>query len=208
MKTSMSLHRVIAEIKSLEEKLSRLSGQAFVAVVVGDDAIAVEKTAVAKKASQSQFDSTVSQMTNLAALKSARNKANSVIPVTIGGVEMTIDEALARKAALPFKVTLANTLQAQFNAAQRLVDSNTAQIEAKVAQQLATMFTSTRKATEDEITVIRTAAERNAKAVMVFADGLKERVDVLKKEIEDFTTEVDFVLSEANALNKVEVELV
>ena len=63
------------------------------------------------------------------------------------------------------------------------------------------------EATQEEVDVIRMAAERNTKLTIIAADGLKDRVDVLKKEVEDFNLEVDFVLSEINAVTKVDVNL-
>lgn len=203
--TNMSLHRIIAEIKSLEEKLNMINHAQFVGVQVGDD---VTKANEFKTVSRSSFDKIRSQYANLATLKAARNKANSVTQVVIAGVTMTIDQALAAKAATPYKQTLINTLTIQFTNAQRQVDQNTAQIEAKVNQQIATMFTGTRKATDDEVAVIRSAAERNQKAQVVVADGLKENLEALKAEVEGFTLEVDFILSEANATTKVDVNLV
>lgn len=203
--TNMSLHRIIAEIKTIEAKLNTTPSLQFVAIQMGDD---TDKAAEFKKNSRSQFDKTRSLYQNLAALKAARNAANSVTQVNIAGVPMTIDQALAAKASLPYKQTLINTLTAQFTQAQRQVDATAAQIEQKINQQIATMFTGTRKATDEEVAVIRSAAERNQKATLLFADGLKDNLEALKKEVEEFTLEVDFVLSEANATTKVDVTLV
>lgn len=203
--TNMSLHRVIAAIKDIETKLTMTAHTSFIYTAITEDAT---KIAEAKQKSQSDFDKVNSLIANLAELKAARNLANSVAQVTIAGVTMTIDEALAKKAAVPHKQALINTLTAQFTNAQRTVDTNAAQIEANISKQMAAMFTGTRKATEDEVAVIRAAAERNQKAVILHADGLKERLEALKKEVEDFNLEVDYVLSEANATTKVDVKLV
>jgi hypothetical protein len=201
----MSLHRIIAEIKMLEAKLSLIGSTVFVGYQVGDE---TDKTIEFKTNARSSYDKLVSNYKNLATLKAARNKANSETKVTIAGNVMTIDEALSAKATLPYKQSLIATLTAQFTQAQRQVDASVTQIEAKIAQQIATMFTGTRKATDEEIAVIRAAAERNQKGMAVIANGLKENLEALKAEVEAFTLEVDFVLSEANATTKVDVTLV
>lgn len=200
----MSLHRVIAEIKSQEAKLAAINSTSFVATAAsGADGIDTYK-----KQSQAAIDKISSAMKNLAALKAARNKANTSVVVKIAGKELTIDEALSQKAALPHKQQLVNVLQSQYNKAEQLVKNADAQIEQKVNQNIAQMFSGTKKATEDEIALIRNTVSKANKQEIVATDGLKTLIDNLKKEIEEFTTEVDFVLSEANATNKVFVEFV
>lgn len=201
----MSLHRIIAEIKSIEEKLRLLPSADFVFQTVNDD---VAEMAVHITKSQATFDKYQAMIANLASLKAARNKANSAVAVTIGGKSMTIDEALSLKAALPHKQAMIQRLQAQFVAGQRAVDLAQANIETRLQQQIAAMFTGTRKATQDEVDLLRGSIERNQKVKLLSAPGLKDRIDALKAEVEVFTTEVDYVLSEANATNSVEVAFV
>lgn len=205
MTTKMSLHRVIAEIKNIESKLTGIQSGAFVFTATGDDQ--AEYAAIRAK-SQSQFDSFQSMIANLATLKSARNAANAKVQVTIAGKVQTIDEALAAKSALVHKKELIRVLQAQMVNGQRAVDAAKVAIDTRVQQQIASLFGGTKKATEDEITLLRNTAERASKVTMVFADGLKENVERLTKEVDGFVTEVDYILSEANALNTVEVTLV
>lgn len=204
-KQSMSLHRVIAEIKAAEAKLQQLGSTAFVLNVPVD---AAPETAEAKRLSQSNFDKVQGLLTNLAALKSARNKANASTSIVIAGRTMTIDEALAKKAANVFQTNFLNTLRAQMNTGKARVDQVQVQIEAKIAQQVAAASTGTKKATDEEIGVFRKLAERNTKIDVVTFDGLKDKIDQMATELEQFATEVDYVLSEANATTKVDVELV
>lgn len=205
MTTKMSLHRVIAEIKAIEASLSQIQAGAFVYQSVGSD---TSEHAAIKSKSQGVFDKFSSAIANLATLKAARNKANSTVAVTIAGKSMTIDEALALKASLPHKRELIRVLQAQFNKGQQAVDQANAQVEARITQQLNTMFTGTRKATEEEVKVIRASVESVQKAGLVHADGLKDRIEALVDEVNAFVTEVDYTLSEANATNTVTVQLV
>ena len=203
--SQMSLHRIIAEIKAIETKLTMLPNVAFVYQALNADE-ATHAEHVTK--SQSSYDSTVAAITNLATLKSARNKANSLTTVTIGGKQMTIDEALAQKAALVHKQTLIRSLQTQFTNGQRALDASQQQIEARVAQQLASMFTGTRKASDEEVKVIRSSVEGAQKIKLLHAENLKANLEALTKEVADFQTEVDYVLSEANALTVVEVPMI
>lgn len=203
--TNMSLHRIIAEIKAIEARLAAIHTVSYAFTVPTD---ALPETAEAKVLSQSNFDKVASALANLATLKAARNKANAVTVIKIGGKDLTIDEALAKKSALAYQQQFVAVLQQQLNAAKVRADATQAQIEQKIATQVTAASAGTKKATDEEITVFRKMAERNTKLDIVHFEGLKTQIDVLKLDIETFTTEVDYVLSEANATTKVNVELV
>lgn len=205
MSTKMSLHRIIATIKATEAQLAGIAGQQFVYQATGEDTSEYDAY---RAASQSNYDKLQSAIKNLATLKAKRNLANSTTAVTIAGVTMTIDQALAYKASLPYKVQLINTLQAQFVNGQRQQEASQARIEEKINQQVSVMFAGTKKASEDEVNIVRNSVERGLKITLLHGAGLKERIDVLKAEVAAFTTEVDYVLSEANATTVVDVELV
>lgn len=200
----MSLHRIIAEIKAAEQKLAQIPQGSFVYTVPVDD---TANTDEAKKLSQSNFDKIAALLTNLATLKAARNLANSTTKVKIAGVEMTIDEALAKKAANVFQLTFLNTLRSQMTNGKARVDQVQAQIETKIAQQVAAASGGTKKASDEEIGTFRKLAERNTKIDVVVFDGMKAKIDEMATALEQFATEVDYTLSEANATTKVEVDL-
>jgi hypothetical protein len=202
---NMSLHRIIAEIKASEEKLQSLNRETFVFTVPVDDTANI---AEGKRLSQSNYDKVAALLANLAVLKAARNKANAVTEVTIAGVNMTIDQALAKKSANVYQLNFLNTLRTQLNAGKAQVDQIQNQIEAKIAQQVSAASQGTKKASEEEIAVFRKLAERNTKKEVVVFDGLKANVDKMAADLEQFNIEVDYVLSEANATTKVDVELV
>lgn len=203
--TNMSLHRIIAEIKAAEEKLQAIPRSVFVFTVPVDDQVNIDE---GKRQSQSAYDSVAALLSNLATLKAARNKVNAVTEITIAGKKMTIDQALAKKSANVFQLSFLNTLRTQMNAGKAQVDQIQAAIENKIAQQVAAASTGTKKASEDEIAVFRRLAERNTKKEVVVFDGLKANVDKMAADLEQFNIEVDYVLSEANATTKVDVELV
>lgn len=200
----MSIHRVIAEIKATEQKLQTLNANPFVFTVPVD---AVADTAEGKRLSQANYDSVAALLTKLAVLKAARNLANATTKVTIAGVEMTVDEALAKKSANVYELTFLNTLRAQMTAGKQRVDQVQAQIETKIGQQVSAASSGTKKATDDEIAVFRSMAERNTKIALVHFDGLTAQIEQRAKALEQFTTEVDYILSESNAVTKVEVVL-
>lgn len=203
-KQEMSLHRIIAEIKSAEQKLHGLSNAGFVYTAPADNDTEITE---AVKLSQSGFDKYDNLLSNLATLKAARNRANATTIVKIAGREMTIDEALAQKAANVFRLSLLNTLRSQMTNGKARVDAVQAQIEQRISQQVAAASTGSKKATDQEVEVFRTLAERNTKLKLVTFPGLPGKIEDIATYLEQFATEVDYVLSEANATTKVEVTL-
>ena len=91
--TQMSLHRIIAEIKHLEEKGVALPHVAFFSVDAKNLGSKTVETVLAE--GQAAIDSELSKIDRLVKLKVARNKANSTTTLKLGNKEVTIDEALA-----------------------------------------------------------------------------------------------------------------
>lgn len=202
MKTSMSLHRVISQIKSIEERLHSIRHTPFAQAVKGGN---VELIGELRKGYQSAQDRFASDIQNLATLKAARNLANSTTSVSIAGRSMTIDQALATKSTIQYRQELVNTLKSQLVSAESAERQAKEEQERKLGELVSKMFTGTRKATTEELDVLRNQFE---KVQVVHSTNLKELIASSEKEIQDFTTEIDFALSEANAVNKVDVELV
>lgn len=200
----MSLHRIIAEIKSAEQKLAVVSSGDFVFMAPADNTQEIEE---ATKMSQSAFDKYNNLLSNLATLKAARNRANATTAVTIAGRKMTIDEALAQKAANAYRLLFLNTMRSQMTNGKTRVEAVQAQIETRIAQQVAAASQGTKKASDAEVEVFRSLAERNTKQKLVTFPGLTAKVEEIATFLEQFATEVDYVLSEANAMTKVEVVL-
>ncbi len=202
---NMTLHRVIAEIKAIEEFLSQSTPE-FVAIQKGKASAAdIEKFRVA---AQSTFDKTVAKIANLAVLKSVRNKANATTVVTIAGKVYTIDEAIARKTNLQHERQLLMHLKTQFTRATQSVEQNNQQLEAKLQQQLTTVFAASKEAIDPEaIKTIREATESQQKWGVATFNGFESVVAKLEADIERFSVEVDYTLSEINATTTVDVTL-
>ena len=103
----ITLTRCLAEIKKLEEELK--TGVPVVARVAAKKTKRVEGVMQTVEeftaTSQSDFDKYLAKTERLIRLKAARNKANVETIVRVGGKEVSMDEAISRKA-------LVQTLQA------------------------------------------------------------------------------------------------
>jgi len=200
----MSLHRVIAEIKNLEQKLVR--NEQVVATVQKKDRMVGTQTAEQFEVeSQGKVDAFVANINKLRALKVARNLANATNKIKVAGIEMTIDEAIARKATVGYIQQFVYAIQSQMVNAANQVSAASTEVERKIEAQVTAIGGSTKKVSDEELKTIRAMIERSTGREIVMGKNVEAFVKKMVAELEQFLVEVDFALSEANATVKVEV---
>lgn len=201
----MSLHRIIAEIKNLEAKLAQT--KVVVGVASKKDQLVGNMTADQFRAhSQGIVDEFTSNLERLRKLKVARNKANVQNEVVICSQKMTLDEAIARKATASFLQNFIFSVQQQIVNATNQVSLASQETERKIEQQVSSIGGSTKKISEEEISTIRKMMERSTGKELVVGQNVDAFIKSTQTQLEQFLVEVDFVLSEANASIKVNIE--
>lgn len=201
----ISLHRVIAEIKNLEQKLM-VNGQQVVGVATKKDGM-VGHTPKEKFEQNSQgcIDSFVDNLERLRNLKVARNIANATTKVCVSGQEMTIDEAIVRKATASYLQQFIQGIKQQYVGAVNTVNAASQEVERKIEAQVIAIGGSSKKVSEEEMKTIRAMMERSTGKEIVVGKNVEAFLEKSMAEIEKFMVEVDFVLSEANAMTQVDV---
>lgn len=201
--TQMSLHRVIAEIKHLENTQVSLPEMVFFSP---DGATRMGKTvADALAASQSRIDAELAKIERLVKLKVARNKANSITTLELCGKQVTIDEALAMKSQLHRYEFMVNelknqTVQAVLAETRQKQDMNTA-----VDSQIKTLSSGNNKPSELAIKAIRDSVQMMYPGKVFKAQNIG-RIEALEEMIKEMTLELDYRLSEVNASTVVEID--
>lgn len=140
-------------------------------------------------------------------IKEAIVESNAKTMVTIAGKTMTVASAIERKESIIYEQQLLDAMERQYNAAIAKMNTENEKVNVNLNNLLNTSFgkEGKQKVTEDEITAIsKPYLEQNQ---WVITDPLKlgEKIRELKKDIESFLAEVDFVLSESNAITKIVV---
>jgi len=140
-------------------------------------------------------------------IKEEIDKSNSTTIVNIAGKEMTVQQAIVRKNLIPFWEDELRVMKSQYAKAQNeteaAITENRARVETIVRDQNSPGKAADTKATE------KSALETiDAFYAISFVDplGLKDKIDALEKEISDFKTNVDYVLSESNSTTLIEIE--
>ena len=206
----MSVHRGLAEIKLYDRKIeSATRNQFVVANKVSNKNIGGRSLDEVRKVIQGNFDSVVALIENRKRIKQALVNSNANTKVTIGTVEYTVAEAIERKNSVQYDLSFLQSLKQQYAQANNAVEQNNAQLPSKLETYLVSVLGGD-KVNRDPDTV-----KAHTK---VFEDGNKfELIDPAKiadyiakyeNEINDFSTQVDYTLSEVNATTFIDVDLV
>lgn len=203
--TKMSLTRVLSEIKSITEALATHATIAAVSTnktgrVVTENCSHEQF----KLASQSRFDAWTAQVERLVLLKTLRNKANVLVEVTVGGKQMTMDQAIAKKAMLTWQKSALANFKAQLQKAQLEVTKADADVQISVDKAVAAAVASNALTTEQS-NVFKAMYEQSLGKQIAVGDNIKTSLEKLEKYITEFSNEIDYVLSEANANTHVEI---
>jgi hypothetical protein len=208
----MSVTRALAELKRIDERLSRdIASGVFVSVTIGRDTNkkmlaggeSIEKVSADI---QSSFDTIESAIKRRSQIKASIVKSNAVTLVHIGQKDITVAEAIELKASVQTKTLLLNALKGQIAQANRLVESQAAKLEQQIETNLSTIYGS-EKGKIDDATYATIAKPQLALKEPALLDPMKvaDRIKSLEDEVDLIQTELDYALSEVNAKTEIEV---
>jgi hypothetical protein len=199
----MSIHRALAELKLLGKKIMSLTQEISLVEKIKEGSkinghLTVEEF---QKKAQSNWDSVSSLIKNKRAIKCAIVASNAITEVTIGGKTMTVADAITEKDNIEFKKMLLSRLIAQ----ERLILSQIEQENAKVDAKIHDLLKSEGQKNKEEIEAVQLAFKKINNFSYVDPLKIADKIENLNKEILDFESEVDSVLSEINATTFIEV---
>lgn len=204
---TMTIHRALGEIKLYDKKIVDLLDKDFVLASkkrIGKiHGIDVEKY---KEEMKANLQSLRALMRNRQILKSAIAKSNETTMVTIGGETMTVLDAIERKNFMNTRMSVVNTLKAQFNRADREVRMYEDNLQANLENYIKN--TTKELNNKDLIESLTESYKSLNEVVMIDPSNLRLVIEEMTKENDQFNTEVDYVLSESNSNTTIEVDLV
>lgn len=206
MNTKMSIHRALGEIKLYDKKIVDLLSKDFVLAskkrISKCHGIDIEKY---KEEMKSNLQSLQALMRNRQVLKSAIAKSNEETFVTIGGIQMTVLDAIERKNFMNMRISVVNTLKAQFNRADREVRMYEDNFQTNLENYIKN---TTKELNNKDIIDSLTESYKNLNEVILLdPNNLRAAIEEMEKKNDSFNTEVDYVLSESNSNTFIEVDL-
>lgn len=143
---------------------------------------------------------------NKTALKNALMKANAETKVKIADKEYTILEALNKKAEIHLDSSLVHTLSSQLRAAIAKVNTINEKIESDIERTINAKSSSSGNQNKEYIQQVRESYKSQI-PILVNDTVVENLIKTKTDEIQDFLAEVDFALSEINAITKIKVDL-
>jgi hypothetical protein len=207
----MSVTRALAELKTLDVRFSKSVDELNLVAVKQGNKLRSPNSSYKEedfvKNAKGGLQSAMALYDRIITIKTAIDQSNSVTKIKIGNKEMTIQEALVLKKYINLRNSLVMKLQ---RIAQKARDSyevaeseNQNTIEKMISSQLGKDSTdaqkaSARKEAEDYI-------EKTKCVSLVDPCGIDALIKNLGDDITEFTTNIDYALSESNSTTFIEI---
>ena len=203
----MSVHRGLAELKLYENKINSSMQSTFVvANKKSNKNIGGRTVAEVRDLIKGNFDSITSLIENRKRVKAEIVKSNSKTMVVVGGKEMSVAEAIERKNSVVFEQNFLGTLRNQFNLQNNVVDSKNNELSQKLEGYLQATLGENREA--EQVKQLTKTFNDNNEYELVDPAKIQDKIDSLQTQIQEFQSQVDYILSESNAKTFISVELV
>ena len=213
MTKKISITRALVELKRFDQRITQaLNSSKFVERTVGRgnkrkvpfSNVSIADTEAAIRGSYDKVDQLIK---NRAAMKSKIVLSNATTKVTVLGTEMTVAEAIELKTSVSSRQQYVNVLRAQLQQHRQVIEVDNAKLQAKIDTSLNSIY-GTEKAKIDAAMVAQVADPQRdlLESELLDPAGIEKRIEKLQEEISEIASEIDFVLSEANARTEIEVD--
>ena len=209
--TKMSVTRALAEIKRIDEKLSRLSLEGtWVGIQVGrgeNATVAGSSVEATSKAITSSWDQFQSLLKNRQELKRKIVQSNAVTQLTVSGVKMSVAETIELKKSIESKRQLVNIMSQRYTQAINLVNAANTKLESTIEVMVSQVLgTDKNKVSQADIDTVASAQKAQKEQALIDPLEIVSKINTMKDEISVVDTELDFLLSESNARTEIEVD--
>lgn len=207
MKKTFTLTRALVELKLYDSKIDKAIKD-LKAVSYSVNNIVTDYRTTPKEFINdynSQMQSITDLRNNKIILKNALMKANAETKVKIGEKEYTILEALNRKNDISTEKLLISTLNNSLKNALSKSNQIKDVIESNIEKTINAKSSSSGNQSKDYIQSVRDSY-KDQMPELVNYDVVEKLVSEKEAELNEFISEVDFALSEINAITKIDVE--
>lgn len=207
-KQKMTLHRALAELKLIDSKISKgIQGLVPTGIKQNNKKVyGIVDEKEFKETAISDYDSIISLIKRKNKIKCAIVHKNAITVVDISGKPYTIAEAINFKALIAYKKQLLSHLNSHKKKAASDLERNMSIVDQNLQKILeATLGKDNIKSSPDDIENVRKPFLENNEWKLVDPLSIDKKIKDLEEEISGFETEVDAVLSEANAITTIDI---
>ena len=207
----MTVHKALAELKVIGDRIISAiqSGVYCKANKHSNEKIDGVSVDEFKKQIQGSWDKVNDLIRRRNAIKKAVVLSNATVKVKEGDEEFTVAEAIEMKnSGMEYKKILVNMLNKQYTQAiQTTEKENGETLQQKAESYVIGLYGSKEGKTNiEEIEKTRKEFVTNNTFELIDPLKIREKIDVLEKEISEFESEIDAALSVSNAITELTIE--
>lgn len=207
----MTITRGLRELKLLDKRIRDVIASAKFVSHKKKSSDKVEKVYTLdefNKQAKAEFQKIQDLIERRKRIKSAIVKANAETIVKIGDKEYTIAEAIERKNSILYEKMLLSQLQRQYNEVLSNLSYKNEDVQERLDNLLEALV-------GRDVKVKEVAKETNEMAKKFLEENeweivnplnIEKLIEQLRKDIDEFEAEVDYVLSEINSITKITIE--
>uniref|UniRef100_A0A6C0AQD0 Uncharacterized protein n=1 Tax=viral metagenome TaxID=1070528 RepID=A0A6C0AQD0_9ZZZZ len=194
--SSVSVTQALSELKLLRSRIQHATnGAHLIAMKKKRDMLDSSRFATEARASYQSFTDLLARYNQL---KAAIVLSNATTSVKIGDKTYTVADAVERKRTIDFEKAMLNTMKQQFEQVKREHESHTVSEQARVERLLQSELSKDSKTNVEVITQLTETFLAQNKAEILDPLNLETKIAEMNRQIEEFETKVDWVLSESN----------
>jgi undecaprenyl pyrophosphate synthase len=199
-KTQMTVSEGLAKLKLLDKRIKKTMQMPYVGYKIGNKI----QEDFDSEATKAKYQSLNDLMKYRNALKMAINESNLKTKVKVAGKKMTVLEAIEHKTLIDYKKNILEYVKRSYRDVNQKIDYGNENTQERLDAQVRSAF---EKATKKEIEDFTETFLRNNGYSMEDPLDIEKLMENLDKEIDEFESEVDFVLSTSNAITTIEVKV-
>lgn len=204
----ITITRALREIKLIDKRIrNKISSSHFVACKKGSSE-KVNRIYTIEEYSQnaeSNFQSIIDLIERRKIIKSKISISNAKKTVKIAGKKYIKSEAIERKNSIEYEKELLDELKKQYRNAVSKMNYKNEEVQERLDQLMIQMVGKDKKDLAKENEAVAKVFRDQNEYSLVDPLKIEDIISKMEKEIDDFEAEVDFVLSEANSMDTIEV---
>lgn len=208
MSDIMTVTKGLSELKLLDKRITRRINETdFVIMQIGNKRIdGYDTVDDFNQSTKSGYDSIKDLIERRNKIKSAIVASNAVTKVNINGKEYTVAEAIERKSSISYEESLLDKMKRKYSIILDHVEYTNNEVRDRLDNHLKTLFGNENKVDEVTVASISESFNKENQAKMIDPINIKDKIEEIEVEIEDFLSEVDYTLSISNATTTIEIK--
>jgi len=205
MSTKQSITRSLVELKTIDGRITKIiDGGVFMAYKTKYKNTRYNEEDF-KKSATADYQSLTDLIKRRDQIKNAIVLSNATTLVEIAGIKMTVSQAIEFKNTIAYKSALLATLKHQRQMVIIEVDAHRQKVQNKVDENVRIICGKDAKPDAATLKMVTDAITAGDPIEVYDPFNLDKVIESLEREIEDFRANVDFVLSESNAITLINI---